>query len=53
MRNGKGDRSFEPQMHADGGGWGKGRSHFGPVAVLCLCRMSHNRLSRNSCSAID
>jgi len=25
---GKGDRTFEPQIHADGRGWGKGRSLF-------------------------
>jgi hypothetical protein len=24
----KGDRSFEPQMHADGRGWGKGLLSF-------------------------
>ncbi|MCC3490990.1 MAG: hypothetical protein JGK03_11005 [Microcoleus sp. PH2017_25_DOB_D_A] len=24
----KGDRAFEPQMHADGRGWGKGRLSF-------------------------
>ncbi|WP_293124647.1 hypothetical protein [Microcoleus sp. bin38.metabat.b11b12b14.051] len=24
---GKVDRTFEPQIHADGWGWGKGRSH--------------------------
>ncbi len=25
---GKGDRAFEPQIHADGRGWGNGRSPF-------------------------
>ncbi len=28
MRNGKTDRTFEPQIYADGRGWGKGRSLF-------------------------
>ncbi|MEG4284747.1 hypothetical protein QUB68_16585 [Microcoleus sp. A006_D1] len=38
------DRTFEPQMHADGRGWGKGRSLFLTHRLIALLNRRYTRM---------